>query len=536
MIHPVIKLDDVKFSNLLVIFIMNLLGDFMKSRIDFEELDFNSKTLSSIIPTIVSGLYNDTFDLVREYCQNSYDAIVLKYGDDAKTKGRIDITIEKANLIIHDNGTGMANDVMKKCATIGYSSKDVNNQVGYRGVGRLSGICAADKIHFVSKVQNSISEYLFEIDANKLCSSLDRQTKFNERASEIMKKFSNLSKKTVSTELNKKSYTTVVLYGVHGEAGKILNETKLRKYLEVNLPVPVNPKFKEAIKIDELYNQYEKTFPNIPIFLNNERIYKPFHELEGKNKYKTIELKNLRGKKLAVAWFVWNIEKSRMIQQERIRGFKYRHKGFTIGDNAHVRSILDTSPPQIPDWFVGEILILDDRAKVSSDRSRFEDTISRSEIEDLLKTDLSKKIEKIAREKSNNASNKRVIVSAKTQLQNVKKVVKFKQHLSKSELSLKIKKAKEEVKKIEKFERKRKVSLKDKKDIKLIKNDISGCIKEIYKKKRNDFELGRILNKNEKLKKLFEITSRVIKKRFDKCESYDELLSDIERELIKKLS
>lgn len=511
-------------------------GNQMKNRSNFKKEKLDSMTLSSIIPTLVSGLYNDTFDLVREYCQNSYDAILLEYGNSAEKKGRIDITIKKGNVVIHDNGTGMSYDIVKKCATIGFSSKDVKNQVGYRGVGRLSGICAADKLHFVTKIEDSLDEYIFEINAKNLVSSLDRDTKFNIKASSVILKHSRLFRRSVSVNEKKRSYTTVILYGIYGEAGKLLDEDKLRSYLEINLPVFIHPELSEASEINRLYREHEELFPNIPIFLNGKQIFKPFHEMMGNKKYKSMVLNNSRGRKLAVVWYIWDSKKSCMIEQKRIRGLRYRSKGFTIGNNEYVKSILNTSPPQLPDWFIGEIIVLDDRARVSSDRSRFEDTLSRSEIEDALKTKLAKDLEQIARKKSGRASDRRIIEKARKDLKSVDKKIRSSKYISNGEKSLLIKDAKDSIKKLESLEKKRRVSTNYKNDIKIVKKGISERIKNLSVKNKATVDLEKILTKSPIALQVHEITKEAIKQYFHRCDSYEELLSHIGQKLLNTLN
>ena len=44
------------------------------------------RTLAGILPTLISGLYSDKFDMVREYCQNAYDAILINYQKNIKKK------------------------------------------------------------------------------------------------------------------------------------------------------------------------------------------------------------------------------------------------------------------------------------------------------------------------------------------------------------------------------------------------------------------------------------------------------------------
>jgi len=507
----------------------------MKQSSRFGEENIVGMTLASIIPTLVSGLYNDTFDLVREYCQNSYDAILLKYGDSAEVEGRIDITIENQNLIIHDNGTGMPLEIVKKCAVIGFSSKDVNNQVGYRGVGRLSGICAATKMHFVTKVENSLVEYIFEIDAQELVSSLDRDTKFTKRASDVIKKHSKLSQQKVSLKDKKKSYTTVILYGIHGEAGKLLDEDRLREYLEMNLPVFIHPKLNEASKINKLYRDYDKLFPNIPIYLNDKQIYKPYHEMGGTKEYKSLILKNPRGRTLAVVWLIWDTTKSCMVPQVRIRGIRYRNKGFTIGNNGYLKTILNTSPPQVPDWFIGEVIVIDDRAQVSSDRSRFEDTLSRSEIEKALKYTIAKELETIARNKSKNASKERAITKAKTHLKDVKKKNKYSIYISEGERNKLVKESKKNYEKLSELSRKRTTTEKEKKDIQKIKNKISENIKELSAKKKTVNDLDKILRRSPMAEQVHKVTVSAIKRYFKKCESSEELITKIGNDLMKKV-
>jgi hypothetical protein len=255
----------------------------------------SAKTLASIIPTLVSGLYKNKSDLVREYCQNAYDAILEEYGSRASTEGRIDITINGTDIMIHDNGTGMSKEVIEKCATIGYSTKDVPTQVGYRGIGRLSGICAAEKIHFVTRTKTDPHEYTFEIDAKALIESLNREIKFTQEAAELLCAHSTLKGRIVGGDEHN-HYTTVILHGVYGDSGKILNESQLRDYLEINLPVPINPLLQESEKINFLYSTHQADFPNIDCYLNKHQIFKPYHVVEGEKSFKSLTLGNVNRK------------------------------------------------------------------------------------------------------------------------------------------------------------------------------------------------------------------------------------------------
>lgn len=508
---------------------MELSDNFIVEKVD-------AKTLASIIPTIVSGLYANIFDLVREYCQNAYDALLEEYGERAHAKGRVDITIDGTTVTIHDNGTGMPKDVIEKCATIGYSTKDVSHQVGYRGIGRLSGICGAEQIHFVTQTKDDPHEYSFEIDAKAITASLDRNTKFTAEAADILRTHSKLKKRVVIKDYES-HFTTVVLYGLYGEAGKILNEDQLRSYLEVNLPVPINPRLPESDRINSLYMKYEKKFPNIQFYLNNKQIFKPYHIVEGDKEYKEIILKNNRGKELAIAWLLWDPYKSGMIDNEfeRLRGIRYRYRGFTIGDNGTVRNILKTSPPQIPDWFMGEIVVLDDDAKVSSDRSRFEDSTSRSDLENALKNILTKTIEKIARDKSKQNSVKKIINKAKTDLSSLKKDANSAKYVSKVELKAKLRQGKEISEKLRRVQKDKTVNNEYKQKVASLREDINTTLTEIEQKTRDSKELEDLLSKNDVAEAIYNIVKNVITMHFKGNGYAAELISKIEHKLIKEL-
>ncbi len=499
-------------------------------------VEIKGKTLASIIPTLVSGLYSDRFDLIREYCQNAYDAILLKYGEEASIKGLVDIRIDGRNISIHDNGTGMTKEVVANLATLGYTTKDTPEQVGDRGIGRLSGICAARKIHFVTKAAGDSEEWIFEINAGDLVASLDRETKLTKDAGEILASFSKARTQGVrSSEINK-SYTTVILYDIIGSAGKLLDDKQTREYLELTLPVYVNPKSEYSAEIRTLYNEYLSQFPNICLRLNGKQIYKPFHRINFNSnhiEYESQVIKNDRGKTIAVVWYIWDPSESSMINNEWLRGLRFRQKSFTIGNSMDMREILNTSPVQVADWFAGEVIVVDEDCIVSSDRSRFEDNEARAVLLGSLEQKIGKRLTRIANERSYRNKTDKLMEKAKDVRGELSKIVNPTTHVSEKEA----KKTLTEARKVRMELEKRKTRATDNKEQHKMKSLITGISEGERKASKtvraNDNPVTESMDQQARM--VYSILIDAINKNWERSSTVEELITRIEKVLIKKL-
>ena len=106
-----------------------------------------------LLETLTSALYEDPIVFFREYVQNSADAFIRH----PAANSRIDINIDNNNRVIEfvDNGYGIPfNDFIYKMRGIGISDKGASiDQIGFRGIGRLSAMPFCNKLLFVNKVE-----------------------------------------------------------------------------------------------------------------------------------------------------------------------------------------------------------------------------------------------------------------------------------------------------------------------------------------------------------------------------------------------
>ena len=111
-----------------------------------------------LLETLTSALYEDPIVLFREYIQNSVDAYTAAIRDNHENRMsgfHVDIGIasNEKNIVFLDNGYGRPTDeFITKMKSIGDSQKGAyNDQIGFRGIGRLSAMPFCDYLEFQNK-------------------------------------------------------------------------------------------------------------------------------------------------------------------------------------------------------------------------------------------------------------------------------------------------------------------------------------------------------------------------------------------------
>lgn len=119
---------------------------------------------AGILSIITESLYDNPIVVFREYVQNSMDSL-LKEEDQEKCE--IKIWESDGNLFFLDNGRGIAtNRFYDEMVTIGGSTKKKHRNLGYKGIGRLSGVPYCAKLTFVNIYDyESKKAQLYSIDS-----------------------------------------------------------------------------------------------------------------------------------------------------------------------------------------------------------------------------------------------------------------------------------------------------------------------------------------------------------------------------------
>ncbi len=104
---------------------------------------------AGILNIITESLYDNPIVVFREYVQNSIDSIFKNELN--RDKCEIKIWLNDNNLFFLDNGTGIeSNKFEDEMVKIGASSKKKQRNMGYKGIGRLSGVPYCKKLIFTN--------------------------------------------------------------------------------------------------------------------------------------------------------------------------------------------------------------------------------------------------------------------------------------------------------------------------------------------------------------------------------------------------
>ena len=109
---------------------------------------YQSNIGARILNIITESLYDEPIVVFREYTQNAVDSIQRKASTE---NGCLKIWNDDDSLFFLDNGEGIKKELFhKKMVGIGLSGKAPDKDIGYKGIGRLSGMAYCGKLQFIN--------------------------------------------------------------------------------------------------------------------------------------------------------------------------------------------------------------------------------------------------------------------------------------------------------------------------------------------------------------------------------------------------
>ena len=126
----------------------------------------NNYVGAGILNIITESLYDNPIVVFREYVQNSVDSI---FKETDQNDYEIKIWYEENDLCFLDNGKGISSDSFyDEMIKIGDSSKKKSKNLGYKGIGRLSGVPYCRKLTFINITDyTSMKVQYYSIDGAK---------------------------------------------------------------------------------------------------------------------------------------------------------------------------------------------------------------------------------------------------------------------------------------------------------------------------------------------------------------------------------
>ena len=236
---------------------------------------------ASIINIITESLYDKPIVVFREYVQNSIDAFSKEpeYTNDFL----VDISVleqplkedtvvgqnKKYNVFFLDNGSGIAEEVfLDKMRDIAKSEKKKEKDMGYKGIGRLSGISYCERLSFINILDYKNQKFQFySIDGKKFRNLRNTEDILNENVDSFMDKIGKqynasqfekeLSEKYVFDFLKEKEVSfnkrnTGFLVVLEGASDVLMQAIQNEHFIEdLSWLLPV--RFKDELYADEKY-------------------------------------------------------------------------------------------------------------------------------------------------------------------------------------------------------------------------------------------------------------------------------------------
>ncbi|MBX2999450.1 MAG: ATP-binding protein [Caldilineaceae bacterium] len=353
-------------------------------------MDQNSRVVGKhTLESLTVGMYADNRIIFREYIQNASDAIDAAISRRVITQGEgvIDVVInsEHKEIRIRDNGTGIPKDkVFNALGDIGRSNKTVNEDRGFRGIGRLGGLGYCSELRFETSYKGEPFKTVMSWDATRLRELLQPSNIEFESVTQVIDAVTHLEFCQEKVELH---YFEVILSGISNGHENLLDTTDIRNYLSQVAPVPFNYSLGlELQKINERLKQCGIASEEYTIFLHDhsgdtEQIYKPYRRSVPAGDRDNSFIKDIKffeghrsdDSLFFLGWYAVT-DLPGMVKDDSVNGIRVRKRNILIGDNRSLDEFFGTNKTyqNFNRWFIGEIYVFDDDLIPNARRDDFE--------------------------------------------------------------------------------------------------------------------------------------------------------------------
>lgn len=247
----------------------------------------------------------------------------------------------KKEIIFWDNGYGIpSEEFISKMRSIGDSQKGFHNdQIGFRGIGRLSAMPFCDKLEFQNKVKGSSQIQTFSWNGQEYAKLL-----LQEKDHDLSAAINDISQPDVLVYSgnNEDHFFKVSIVNYHEEIEELINSDDFVKQLRMMLPLHYSPTFTAQNVIKQEYENlmnksldrfgYDIRLDDAPLY----KLYEDQHILESGIVFWPLQFKaksdDLPAEKIGLLWFTFNRRVTANPTSEP-RGIMVRSKNMLVGNN-----------------------------------------------------------------------------------------------------------------------------------------------------------------------------------------------------------
>lgn len=326
-----------------------------------------------LLDSIATSLYSK-LEVFREYAQNAIDS----YADFQRLTGRqpqnaVQVWVDADNAALHvmDYGVGMDEADINTSKSIAVSPKlaRANDFVGFRGLGIWSGLSVCRELVLTTTKVNVPFMYRLTIDCKDIVEHIEDPIPIDDLLQ------GRFHIREAPADLND-HFTQVKLIDIDRRRfGELLDVGKIIRYAEDHLPVPFQPEWGYADKVQDALRGVPWT-TNYELTVNEDPVYRRFPTTNDIKEPERHVIVDSGGKEIAVAWLCETNRRGskkaiEVGSEGPVRNFAVRVKDFTVGRRG-LYAEQGVADPGNLDWYVGEIYITDTDIRPDTTRTKFQ--------------------------------------------------------------------------------------------------------------------------------------------------------------------
>ena len=349
----------------------------------------------NILDNLTTGMYSDSRVIYREYIQNACDQIDLavKLGILSQGEGQVDIFIDspKRYISILDNATGVKSEsFVEDLGDIANSNKQIGQNKGFRGIGRLCGLAYCKTLKFKTSYKGENVASIMICDAKKMRAMLVENKKYT-----IDEIWEEIVRYDIVDEECEKHYFEVEMIDINRENTDLLDEKRIKEYLNFVAPVPYKNTFILRSGIYAHARELGCLIDEYCVQINGQQIFKEYTTkikeqsgatLKNYDDISRLEFKDFYdedGNLIAWMWYGLSRFEKSIPKVNQMRGLRVRSGNIQIGNDDVVQDLFKENRGNY--YFVGEIFAEDDKLIPNSQRDYFNENETRVRFEDALR-------------------------------------------------------------------------------------------------------------------------------------------------------
>ncbi len=337
-----------------------------------------------VLDSLSFGMYDHPLMALREYVQNSVDAIddtnaLPGWPNDGKGSVEISVDGRHRSLEIKDDGTGIpAGRAWSVLHDLGRSEKDQSKRRGFRGIGRLGGLGYCDTLTFTTKAQGEDVVSTASWDCRKLRSLVGGNG--DHSVASIIRQVTTFAQDRYDGD-TENHFFIVKMNDVRSSRDVLLSVPAMRAYLSQVGPVPFDQSgFRFAEQIDEILRKSVGTYDTYSIRVNGNPVRKLHsdkigisqHGLERVEGIQIFQIESEETGPLALGWLMQLELRGTIWPSSYLDGLRLRSGNIQIGGKETLSGLFREK--RFCNYLAGEVHLTDMRLAPNSRRDEIEDS------------------------------------------------------------------------------------------------------------------------------------------------------------------